>query len=50
MNKLKKAKHISSLDIAKVLGVEKEYEKKVNEEIEKTRKDFLESDFVEPEK
>ena len=47
MKNLKKAKHISSLDIAKVLGVEKDYEKKVNEDIEKTRKDFLDSDFVE---
>ncbi len=47
MKKIKKGKYINSLDVAKFLGVEKEYTEKINEEIEKTRKDFLESDFVE---
>jgi hypothetical protein len=48
--KEKKVKPITGLDIAKVLGLEDEYQKqkdkKIQEEIEKTKKDFLESDFV----
>ncbi len=45
--KIKKAKHITARDIAKKLGVEKDYDVLVEQQIEKTRKDFLESDFVE---
>jgi hypothetical protein len=45
--KIKKAKHITARDIAKKLGVEKDYDVLIEQEIEKTRKNFLDSDFVE---
>ena len=45
--KIKKAKHITARDIAKKLGVEKDYEVLVEHQIEKKLKYYLESDFVE---